>query len=227
VDNPEGSPILEVSLRSLAVNLIGFESNSQFVNPLTLYSNGIVDETWVCENGAQIGLLRSSFSYTNGVHVEAFDETISFRQIGTSISPSAALSTKLARKYIAAFNISDWHAVSVEFEAMAELSGESAADPSLSWPPFIDDLVFRDAQPRFGTNVFYYHPDRRLRIEIGRSPNSNSLSWLAWVYRPLDSDQSQAESQLKAALEDCQSDWEDVVNVASRLLAATIALGGS
>ena len=62
----EGLPTVEANLQTLTVNLIGFEPISQFVNPVTLYVNGVVDDTWVCEKGALIGITESSFSYTNG-----------------------------------------------------------------------------------------------------------------------------------------------------------------
>ena len=111
----EGSPKLAAGLQSLSVNLIGYESNAQFVNPLTLLWNQVVDETWVCEMGAQIGLTQSSFTYTNGVQVEAYEDHVSFKQSGSPLGASNTLAAEIASRYVDAFGAANWMAVSIEF----------------------------------------------------------------------------------------------------------------
>lgn len=220
----EGLPSLAVGLQSLTVNLIGYESNAQFVNPLTLLWNRVVDETWVCEMGAQIGLTKSSFTYTNGVRVDAFEDNVSIRQGGSPLAPDAVLSMDFARRYVDAFGAGNWMAVAVEFLAEISISANPEYVGLETWPGIAEDVALRDIQPRFGTNVFYSFPDRRLRVEISRDPGSvpSGLTCFAWIHRELSPDPHQAQSELHSVLSGWETDWEEVVLAATQLLTGTM-----
>ena len=225
----EGLPSLAVGLQSLTVNLIGYESNAQFVNPLTLLWNRVVDETWVCEMGAQIGLTQSSFTYTNGVRVDAFEDNVSIRQRGSPLAPDAVLSMDFARRYVDAFGAGNWMAVAVEFLAEISMSANPDHVGLKTWPGIGEKIALGDIQPRFGTNVFYFFPDRRLRVEISRDSGSapTSLTCFAWVHRELNSDPHQAQSELHSVLGGWETDWEEVVLAANQLLTGTMETGDS
>ena len=220
----EGVSAFEVSLETLNINLICVESSAQFVNPLTLYSNGIVDETWVCEKGAQMGLTHSTFSYTNGVEVEAVEDVVGFRHDASPLIPSAVLSAKLAKRYADALGIGNFIAVSMEFAARIKLLGKFAASSETPWPPIVDSLVLQGVQPRFSAEVFYVFPDRSLRAELGCVPNSNptELTCNGWVHRYLEGTPDQARSTLQTTLDGWESDWGEVIDAASRLFEATL-----
>ena len=225
----EGLTALAASLRTLTVNLIGYESNAQFVNPLNLLWNQVVDETWVCEKGAQIGLNQSSFTYTNGVQVEAFEDSVTFKQSGTPLVPGPALAAEIATRYVDAFGANNWMAISFEFLARINLSKIADFVAPDIWPELSDRLTINEIQPRFGTNVFYFYPEKRVRVELNFDPSSDpdNLTCLGWVYRELSSISGEADAELQAAFGAWESDWDEVTTTAANLLTASIISGGS
>lgn len=226
METDEVSPNSPASLQGVTANLFGYESNCQFINPMTLSSNGMVDESWICESGAQIGLTRSSFSYTNGVQVEAYDDIVSFRHRGTPLAPSEALSTWLARRYVEVFDASNWIGCSIEFFATISLSDMPSFAP---WPHFSAALSIEDVRPRIGVNAIYQFPDKRVRVDMDQSarPDADSLNCYGWVYRPLTDSADDNQVALESCLENWQSDWQDVLGVISGLIEATPAQGGT
>ena len=229
MENSEASPAITATLQTFTVNLIGFEGNPQFVNPLALHSNGVVDEDWVCEKGVQIGLTQSSFSYTNGVQVEAFEDTVSFTHRGAPLVPSTALSAKLAKRYIDVLDAKNWIAISLEFMGRTELPRDSATSGTELWPSFADQVVLQGVQPRIGTDAFFLFPDRRLRVELNLAQGSDPayLSCSGWVHRLLGSAPDQTQSKLHSVLDSWESDWGEVIEAASSLLAATLTPRGT
>ena len=225
----QGSPDSTVNLQSVSVNLIGLESNAQFVNPLTLQWNRVVDETWVCEMGSQLGLTHSSFTYTNGVQVEAAEENVTFRHRGSFLTPETVLSVELARRYVEAFGPGDWMAISTEF--LAEISPKVFLDSvdTDSWPRFESQLSLNAVLPRFGANVLYSYPDRILRVELSRDLSSEGadLTCIAWIHRELSPNPNRSQGELQSALEGWESDWAEVVVAATQLFASTLDPRGS
>ena len=223
----EGSPqALSVSLQSLAVTLIGYESNAQFVNPLTLLWNRVVDDSWICQMGAQIGVTNSSFTYTNGVQVEASDGDVTFRQRGHSLMPKDILITELARRYVDAFGAEDWIALSVEF-----VGGIDHSDGSdlAKWHSLSDRIAIEGIQPRLGTSAFYALENQRLRVEISLNPHSepHELNSFAWLNRDLTSDTKQPQTDLRSALNGWEADWEKVTKATKLLLTMVVGTGSS
>ena len=108
------SPGLRGVLLELTVRLDGYDFGAQFVNPLSLYWNGVVDDTWHCEPGAQIGVTESNFTYTNGVHIEATSDELLFKSRASS-PRGPALAPELAQKYVESFGADHWIGVSLEF----------------------------------------------------------------------------------------------------------------
>ena len=225
----QGSPDAKVNLLSVAVNLIGFESNAQFINPLTLHWNRVVDETWVCEVGAQLGLTLSRFTYTNGVQVEATEETVTFRHRGSFLTPDSVLSVELARRYVDAFGSGDLMAISTEFFGYINPAIFTGSFDESEWPRFEGQLALNGVTPRFGTNVFYFYPDRRLRVELSRELDSGplDLTCLAWVYRELDPNPRRSRDELLAAFDGWESDWAEAMVAAGQLFSSTLDPRGS
>ena len=134
----ESSSRLTGALQALTVKLNGYDFSAQFVNPLSLHWAGVVDETWICEPGVQIGLTESSFTYTNGVHIEATGDELLFRDAGDPAGQRPMLVPQLVQKYVDSFGISDWIGVSLEFftHVRERISGPSTPSPidSMVWP---------------------------------------------------------------------------------------------
>ena len=220
---------LVVSLESVTITLIGYESNAQFVNPLTLLSNRVVDESWVCEMGAQVGLTESRFSYANGVQVEAFEDNVIFRQKKRIHDSDFVTVVGLASRYVEAMGAGDWMGVSFEFLGQIDLpSNRDVVDPEI-WPTLSRQLTRDGVEPRFGTNVFYSYPDRRLRVDLSLDPRSgfNELTCVGWVSRELSMDSYEAERQLGIAFGGWESDWQGVIATAAKLLTSSSPPGGS
>ena len=224
----ESLPPLVVNLQTLTVNLIGDEGNVQFVNPHTFYWNGAVDQTWVLQRGARIGFTQSSFSYTNGVQVEASRDTISFRQQGDSLTPNGVLSVNLAKWYANAFGAAGLFEVSVEFSARIDIAAHYVAPFLKSSLQFADHLVSHPNQPAFGTFAVVPYPDRTLRVDFSYVPWSdpNCLTCTGQVSRQLSDDINQGLSELHLAIDRWPADWLDVLNEASPLLRARLIPGG-
>ena len=223
--------VTESTLHSLTLSLISYDEDvAQFVNPITLYSNRVVDETWICEKGAQIGLTRSSFSYTNGVAVEAIGDTIKFHQQENSapLDLGSALSPKIALAY-ADLDPDGWFAASVDFGGVVRLSLESG-DPLVSkWPSLLANLGYQGIEPNFGINASYQSNDRRLRAEVRPVAVSTHpyVICVGSVYRQLSQQESEDQRQVASVLNRWRTDWDDVIDVAVSLFTHNLLGGGS
>ena len=220
------SPPLALSLRMFAVRLSGMDMNPQFVNPPTLVLNGVVDESWICEKGAQTGLTESRFGYTNGVRVEAFEDTVCFRHYGTDLVAEKALSSELAQRYAALFDPQSWFDMSLEFGAVIRVSGCSAVRAPV--PGFADSLTLDEVAPRFSTNFIYEYPDRTLSIEFSQNLSSRrrQLNCLSRIRHDLHyNDEDEPEEHLRSALSNLKSEWMHIVSTVTRLASVTLRVG--
>lgn len=220
MDNPEGLTTFEPSLQRLTIELIGFESVAQFVNPLAFYVNQIVDDTWQYEKGAKIGFDNSSFRYLNGVEVEAIGDSVIFRQNGSPLGPKAVLCPEVAKRYAEAIDIRDWFAVDIDFNAQIAFGDE------LITLPFTENLAVHDLSPRFGVDAVYSYEGRTVQTDL-RQPvdlNPGYLICFGSVHRPIDSLGSDAKAALRSVIENWQADWEEVALVTKRLFQSVFQL---
>ena len=219
MDSAESSPSIVTTLRRLSANLIGYEVESQFVNPLSFQASGIVDETWMGDPHVLIGLNHSLFSYGNGVEVEAAENTVSFRQHGISADAEVVPAIELAKRYAGKFDAENWMAVSLELALDVEVPA-----PGVRWPSFGNGLIFRELTPRTGVHVFYSFPDKALRVEVGPRYGADESGFFSFalVHRQLGPDPAEAQSKVGVALEGWKSDWEDVVTVVEQLMTSTL-----
>ena len=228
----EGSPRLVGSLQAITVRLNGYDFGAQFVNPLSLHWSGVVDETWICEPGVQIGLTESSFDYTNGVHVEATNNELLFRHNGASLGQESVLVPQLARRYVDSFGIGNWLEVSLEFNTRVHESNSAPDSPSpidsIVWPGLLDRLDINGVRPVIGSTVLYVHPDKTIRIEVVLDSHSDplSLSCTGQIHRELGSSPEDAGNQLQSILSNWESDWKEVLSTAGSLLSAYPGQGG-
>jgi hypothetical protein len=179
--------------------------------------------------GSQLGLTHSSFTYTNGVQVEAAEENVTFRHRGSFLTPETVLSVELARRYVEAFGPGNWMALSTEFFAEISPKVFSNSVDTDGWPGFENQLSLNGAVPRFGANVLYSYPDRILRVELSRDLSSESpdLTCIAWVQRELSPNPDRSKGELQSALEGWESDWTEVVVAATQIFASTLESRGS
>ena len=224
----EGLARLVGSLQALTVRLTGYEFGAQFVNPLTLHWNGVVDETWVCEPGVQIGLTQSSFAYTNGVQVEADANELLFRHSGPSLDLGSVLAPSLARSYVNSFGVDNWVGVSLEFLARVRAPDTPNSNDSMVWPGLLNQLEIDRVQPAFSTTVLYTHSDKIVRVELGLDPHSDpfGLSCTGQIHRELADSAEDAQNQLQMLLSNWESDWREVLLTAGQLLNASPGQGG-
>ena len=179
--------------------------------------------------GAQIGLTRSSFTYTNGVQVEAFESNITFRQQGHPLVPKDILIIDLARRYVDAFSADGWMALSMDFVGSVVHSDDSGLADLDKWQSLADRIALKGIQPRFGTSAFYSLPDQRLRVEISQNPYSESreLNSFGLLYRDLTPDTEQPQTELYSALNGWEADWEEIIKATKLLLTIALDTGSS
>ena len=222
----EGSSRLVGSLLEFAVRLHGYDLGAQFVNPLSLHWNGVVDETWICEPGVKIGITESSFSYTNGVNIEATGEELLFRGSRLSSSQESALALQAAKKYTSSFGVGNVAGVSLEFTVRIRerTNTPDVPDPidSLVYPGLLRRLNIEGVQPAVGSTVAYAYPDRVTRVELVMDSNLDPLGIQCngIVYRDLAEPAEEAQGQLQSIFENWRSDWTEVLSTASQLLGA-------
>ena len=222
---PEAPHAFTVVLQMFAVELSGIDLDPQFINPATLQFNGVVDKDWICENGIRIGITESNFSYTNGVQVEASDETVCFRHSGIELAEGSALSAELAKRYAVGFDDDNWFGISLEFGGVIVLSGDPTPASVSVWSSFVDRLTHHGVSPRFHTSAFYNYPDRRLVVELFQNPGSSHtpLGCVARIHRHLEySQQVETEHRLESVLSSWRSDWKDAVAAITRLADAAL-----
>ena len=58
-------------------------------------------------------------AYTNGLQIEAFEDTVRFEHLSTG---GGFLSAEIARRYVAAFGDDGWLAIRLEFGGTMELA---------------------------------------------------------------------------------------------------------
>ena len=227
---PEGLNEFTIGLQMLAVSLVGVGANPQFVNPVTLLANNVVDESWVCEKGAQIGITESAFRYTNGVHVEAGDDTLTFRQFGDLGGEREILSPDLAMRFVTAFDADDWFAVNLEFRGRLALQPDQSVPLVSLWDRFSEKITHENVVPSFSTNTFYRFQDRNMAVSLSGPPRRGQgyIICSGSVRRNLDDDSSEEFGiQLQQVCTNWASDWSDVASIAIQLVNAQLFLGGA
>ena len=212
---------VSIGLGQCCVELYSNGVEPQFVNPETLKFNGVVDEEWTC-NHVQIGITESQIGYTNGLHIEASENTVSFGQVPTD---NQSLSVESASRYIESRVDEEWVGVVFEFFGSIEPATEiDSADMSLQ-PHLLEELVHGDVKPAFKSGAFYQYPDRILQIDLLQSVDSGEdrIQWRARVSRSVANDEEgQTKDQLLAILSRWDSDRENAFESLLRLVRATL-----
>lgn len=217
---------LTIVLRAFAVELSGVNMAPQFINPATLKFNDVVDEGWTYSD-VEVGMTESSVSYTNGLQIEAFEQTLRFQHVHTG---GEFLSAEIARRYVEAFGDDSWFAVRLEFGGTMELAGESdSADIPLQ-PNLLDRMTHHDVVPAFRAGALYPYPEHALQIEL-QQPADSINGWFecaAQVNRLLVPDEAEEDNgRLQAILSGWESDWADSALALTRLASATLQPGGN
>ncbi len=214
-----------IGLGVCSVELYGDGVEPQFVNPENLKFNGVVDEEWTC-NRVQIGITESAISYTNGLHIEASENTVSFGHVPTD---NTRLSAESARRYIESRVDDEWVAVAFEFLGTIEPTTETdSADGSLR-PHLLEELIHDDVIPVFRSGALYQYPDRILQIELLQPVDTDEdrIEWSARVSRSVASDEEgQTKDRLLAILSGWDADRESAIESLLRLVRATLRPGG-
>ena len=227
---PEALNELTIGLQMLAVSLVGVGANPQFVNPATLLANNVVDGSWVCEKGVQIGITESTFRYTNGVRVNAGDDTLTFRQFGDLGGDAVVLSPDLAMRFVAAFDADDWFAVNLEFGGRLFLPPDQSVSLASLWDRFSEKITHEGVVPSFSTNAFYRFQDRNMAVSLRGAPRPEQgyIMCSGSVRRNLDDDSSEEPgTQLQQVCTNWASDWSEVASIAIQLVNAQWFLGGA
>ena len=198
----------------------------QFVNPETLRLTGVASEEWTYSR-VQIGITESAISYTNGLHIEASENTVSFAHVPTD---NTSLSSESASRYIESRESSEWVGVVFEFVGTIEpATTADNADGSFQ-PHLLEQLIHDDVKPAFKSGAFYEYPDRILQIDLLQPVDSieGRIEWRARVTRTIASDdEGQAKDQMLAILSGWDADRESVIEGLLRLVRATLRPGGN
>ena len=213
-----------LGMRSVELYSDGVEP--QFVNPETLKFNGVVDEEWTC-NHVQIGITESGIGYTNGLHIEASENTVSFGHVPTDNIP---LSAESASRYVKSRVDDEWVAVVFEFLGTIEPTTEIDSAGGPLQPHLLEQLVHGDVRPAFRSGALYQYPDRILQIDL-RQPvdtDEDRIEWSARVSRSVASDEEgQTKDRLLAILSGWDTDRENAIEGLLRLVRATLRHGGN
>ena len=229
MEGPTALRELAVDLQMLAIGLVGIDVNPQFINPATLLANGVVEPSWVCAPGAQIGLTESNFSYTNGVQVEAADDTLTFRQFGRLSADGTVLSPELAKRFVNAFDDDNWFAVGLEFLARLSVTESEQFSLASLWDRVGERFVRQDVSPGYSVSTFYRFADRTMSVNINRGPTGQQRYILCSgsVHRNLDGDASEGlRDQVIQICTNWVTDWEEVISAATSLVNANLPVGG-
>lgn len=215
-----------IGLGVCSVGLYGGGVEPQFVNPETLKFNGVVDEEWTC-NRVQIGITESAIDYTNGLHIEASENTVSFGHVPTDNIP---LSVESAGRYIETRVDNEWVAVVFELLGTIEPAAETESADGALQPHLLEELVHGDVKPAFRCGALYQYPDRILQIELLQPVDSgeDQIEWRASVSRSVASDEEgQTKDRLLAILSGWDTDRENAIEGLLRLVRATLRPGGN
>ena len=223
--DPDTTYTLTVGLRMFAVELSGRDVDPQFVNPATLQLNGVADEEWT-HSGTQIGMTESHIRYANGLHIEAFEQTVRFEHVLTG---GEFLSAETARRYVSAFGDNSWGGVVLEFGGTLELTTEPDSAAVSLRPHRVDILTHNGIVPAFRAGALYPNPEHFLQVEILQSaPNSDQFECTAAVIRRLPrNEEAQTENRLQTILSSWESDWQDAVSALTCLIRAALNPGGN
>ena len=214
-----------IGLGMCSVELYSDGVEPQFVNPETLKFNGVVDEEWTC-NHVQIGITESAISYTNGLHIEASENTVSFGHVPTDNIP---LSAERASRYVKSRVNAKWVAVVFEYLGTIESATETDSADGPLQPHLLEELIHDDVIPAFRCGALYQYPDRILQIDL-RQPvdtDEDRIEWSARVSRSVASDEEgQTKDRLLTILSGWDADRESAIESLLRLVRATLRFGG-
>lgn len=221
-DNPTPPPLPTGAL-SFVIRLVGYDSDAfaQFVNPLTFHWNNVVEPSWVCEPSVVVGLTRSSFTYTNGVQVEATRSDVAFKQEATPLELNQAPIVGVVGRYVEAFGVDRYEAIAFEFAArISPLAVTQLAGSNLS--EFLGRLKLNDINPRLEISTRYDSPNKVVAVTVGpeASPQSDYVICSGTVYRILDDDPERASAELRSILASWDTAWQEFTNAIVQLLNA-------
>lgn len=216
-----------IGLGMCSVELYGNSVEPQFVNPVTLKLNGVVDEEWTC-NHVQIGITESEIGYNNGLHIEASENTVRFGHVPTG---KIALSAESASRYVESYVDDDWVGVVFEFLGTVASAMEiDKADDGPLQPHLVEELIHDDVIPAFKSGALYQYPDHILQIELLQPVDSDEdrIEWRARVSRSVANDQGgQTKDRLLTILSGWDTDRDSAFEGLLRLVKATLRFGGN
>ena len=218
MSEPEASYNLTTSLEMVAVELYGTNVHPQFVNPMTLEINGVVEADWT-HSGSQIGVIESTFRYSNGLEIEASEQTLRFEHVPTA---DGFLSPETAIRYVNAFGEGNWGMVVVEFGGIWKLTSKPDDGDVQLRHRGEDILTDNGVVPSFHAGALYQYPEHTLQAEI-RQLGTDQYEFRASVNRRVPKD---VENGLQATISRWESDWQDACLIISRLIRATLIPGG-
>ena len=223
---PEATHRLSVNLEMFAIELSGMNVNPQFVNPATLQFNDVVDEAWTYA-GVQTGVTESNVRYTNGLQIEAFEDTVRFQHV---TADGGFLSAEIARRYVETFGGDSWFMVALEFGGTIELFSEPDRASESLRPVSVDSLIQNDVVPVFRAGALYPYPEHTLQVEL-QQPVGSDNGWFecgALVNCSLaPSEVEETENRLQSVLSEWESHWGDAASALIRLARATLRPGGN
>ena len=210
-----------IGLGVCSVELYGDGVEPQFLNPMTLKFNGVVDEEWTC-NHVQIGITESAIVYTNGLHIEASENSVSFGHVPADNVP---LSVESASRYVKSRANVEWLGVAFEYLGTIELATETGSADRPLQPHLLEELIHDDVIPVFRSGALYQYPDRILQIDLRQPVDSgeDQIEWRASVSRSVASDEEgQTKDRLLAILSGWDTDRENAIEGLLRLVRATL-----
>ena len=222
------SPDLTVVLRAFTVELMGLEVEPQYINPVTLEANDVVDSLWRLDSGTLVGISRSRFGYANGVEVEAEQESLSFRHIAADLVVEEALSAELASRYVKAYGEEDLFGIGMVFQGEVKVPDAPDLVGPFDSAVLTDKLALRNVAPsayRIGVTHSFEPEQPRpssLSVDLFRGVAISGVHFTAQAFHEVVGPQHtwHAINSADSILSRWQSVWSDVVDVVTRLAQA-------
>ena len=211
---------LSITLRTSAVELIGFGYEPQFVNPLTFVVNQLAGEgdDWNLFPRARLGQTSTSFKYKNGVEVNANFDALHFEY-----TPDSAIDTDgpvesidIARRYIRAYGVPQCRSVVYGFQGTVDAVGGSEIDlgDKLSGQSLFKERVDQNGNPVLIRGGVLQSSDmRNLQTDVYQTTETHSghLEFASFVQHDfLPIDREPLVDKVESILSLWASDWSDV-----------------
>lgn len=225
ISQGNNSPI-QINLKGIAIHLHEYGNIAQFINPLTLIYNGIVDSSWEHGQDIQVGLDESHISYANGVSIDSFEEDLSFEHIVLHEKDMPILSPEIALRYVETLGISNCNELSMEFIGnISYLDGKSVAIDI--WSSLLNGFITNQTKPVFALLTSYVLQDKSIKLEMrfNLDDSTCNLICVGTVKRRLPETIEDAEAMMKLVLTEWNNDWQDIIAGYTQLLSENLFKG--